>query len=63
MTRKAIAIKEVTYLEITRAAIEISQKTGEVVTWSEVVHFMIKNYLNDAKQDMIHRRNAKKEEK
>ncbi|CTV52202.1 hypothetical protein KJE01_22635 [Escherichia marmotae] len=60
MKRKAIAITESTYLDITRIALEISQKTGQIVTWSEVVHFMIKNYLNDAKQDMIHQRNQKK---
>ncbi|HEL8025981.1 TPA: hypothetical protein UZ441_004825 [Escherichia coli] len=56
MSRKGIAINEATYLEITKAAIEISQKTGEIITWSELVHFMIKNYLNDAKLDMIQKR-------
>lgn len=61
MKRKAIAVNESTYLDITKTALEISQKTGRIVTWSEVVHFMIKNYLNDAKQDMINKRELKKE--
>ena len=54
MARKQIAFTEATFLKIERAALDISIKTGKIVKWTDVVHFMVDNYLEDVKKDMVH---------
>jgi len=51
--RTTISIKEDKKLMLERAGIEIAYKTGKMVSWSEVVHYMIENYSKMAVQDMI----------
>lgn len=53
MSRKSIGISNERYLRIERAAVDITAKTGKVTKWSEIVNYLIDQYLNDAKQDMI----------
>ncbi|EFA4421229.1 hypothetical protein [Escherichia coli] len=53
MSRKSIGISNERYLKIERAAVDITAKTGKVTKWSEIVNYLIDEYLNDAKQDMI----------
>ena len=53
MSRKSIGISNERYLRIERAAVDITAKTGTVTKWSEIVNYLIDEYLNDAKQDMI----------
>ncbi|CAB5618109.1 TPA: hypothetical protein ACNBOI_005050 [Escherichia coli] len=53
MSRKSIGISNERYLRIERAAVDITAKTGKVTKWSEIVNYLIDEYLNDAKQDMI----------
>ncbi|EBM0642710.1 hypothetical protein MX551_004722 [Salmonella enterica] len=54
MSRKQIAFTEATHMKIERAALDISIKTGKIVKWTDVVHFMVENYLEDVKKDMVH---------
>ncbi|HHR9067865.1 TPA: hypothetical protein ACTADN_001901 [Salmonella enterica subsp. enterica serovar Birkenhead] len=54
MARKQIAFTEATHMKIERAALDISIKTGKIVKWTDVVHFMVENYLEDVKKDMVH---------
>ena len=53
MSRKSIGISNERYLRIERAAVDITAKTGKVTKWSEIVNYLIDEYLHDAKQDMI----------
>ncbi|EOB2451696.1 TPA: hypothetical protein N6791_005044 [Escherichia coli] len=53
MSRKSIGISNERYLRIERAAVDITAKTGKVTKWSEIVNYLIDQYLNNAKQDMI----------
>ncbi|CAD6181053.1 hypothetical protein AOY57_13420 [Escherichia coli] len=53
MSRKSIGISNERYMRIERAAVDITAKTGKVTKWSEIVNYLIDEYLNDAKQDMI----------
>ncbi|HAI2189990.1 hypothetical protein [Escherichia coli] len=53
MSRKSIGISNERYLRIERAAVDITAKTGKVTKWSEIVNYLIDQYLNDARQDMI----------
>lgn len=63
MKRKQIAFSEDTYMKIEKAALEISIKKGKIVRWSEIVHYMVENYLNDVKNDMIHQRDSEESKK
>ncbi|WP_440053032.1 hypothetical protein ACSLBF_20310 (plasmid) [Pseudoalteromonas sp. T1lg65] len=51
--RTTISIPIEKKLELERKAIEVSYKTGRSVTWTDIVHYMIDNYQNMAKQDLI----------
>lgn len=51
--RTTISIPIEKKLELERKAIEVSYKTGKSVTWTDIVHYMIDNYQNMAKQDLI----------
>lgn len=53
MSRKNIGISNERYLRIERAAVDITAKTGKVTKWSDVVNYLIDQYLNDAKHDMV----------
>ncbi len=57
MKRKNLGVPPETHMKIERIAVEVTAKTGKVTKWTDVVNFMIENYLNDAKQDLIHKRN------
>ncbi|MDG2938809.1 hypothetical protein P7M19_01055 [Bisgaard Taxon 10/6] len=51
--RKNLGVPANTHMKIERVAVEITAKTGKVTKWTDVVNFMIENYLNEAKLDMI----------
>lgn len=53
MSRKNIGITNERYLRIERAAVDITAKTGKITKWSDIVNYLIDEYLNDAKQDMV----------
>ncbi|MEN3259644.1 hypothetical protein AAH678_27425 [Sodalis endosymbiont of Spalangia cameroni] len=53
MKRKNIGITNERYLRIERAAVDITAKTGKVTKWSDIVNYLIDQYLNDVKQDMV----------
>lgn len=53
--RKNLGVPAETHMKIERVAVEITAKTGRVTKWTDVVNFMIENYLNEAKQDLIHK--------
>lgn len=63
MARKQIAFSESTHMKIERAALEVSIKTGRIVKWTDVVHFMMVNYLDDAQKDMVSTAIAKNSKK
>lgn len=53
MSRKSIGINNERYLRIERIAVDITAKTGKVTKWSDIVNYLIDEYLNEAKLDMI----------
>lgn len=55
MSRKSIGINNERYLRIERAAVDITAKTGTITKWSDIVNFLIDEYLTEAKQDMVAR--------
>ncbi|ECU5461282.1 hypothetical protein APM95_09365 [Salmonella enterica subsp. enterica serovar Muenchen] len=63
MSRKHVAVTEETKMRIERIALEVSNKTGRITKWSEVVHYLIENYLEDARQDMLNQRTKKEAKK
>lgn len=63
MSRKHVAVTEETKMRIERIALEVSNKTGRITKWSEVVHYLIENYLEDARQDMLNQRSKKEVKK
>jgi hypothetical protein len=50
--RTTISIQQEKKLELERAAIEISYKTGKSVSWTDVAHYMLNNYIKLAKEDI-----------
>lgn len=56
--RTTISIQQEKRLELERAAIEISYKTGKPVSWTEIVHYMINNYIKLAKEDIAEKENG-----
>uniref|UniRef100_A0AAU8B3P1 Uncharacterized protein n=1 Tax=Dulem virus 56 TaxID=3145767 RepID=A0AAU8B3P1_9VIRU len=55
MKRKNLGVPPETHMKIERIAVEVTAITGKVTKWTDVVNYMINNYLNDAKQDLIHK--------
>ncbi|EEG7578693.1 hypothetical protein SNO17_000764 [Salmonella enterica] len=53
MGRKNIAIAAERVIRIERVAVDITAKTGKVTKWTDVINYMLDNYLEDAKQDML----------
>ncbi|AXC65220.1 hypothetical protein DOE63_06095 [Salmonella enterica subsp. diarizonae serovar 59:z10:-] len=60
MSRKHVAVTEETKMRIERIALEVSNKTGKITKWSEIVHYLIENYLEDARQDLLNQRPQKR---
>lgn len=48
-----VRINEERKLEIKRKILEIGNKTGDIPKSSEIVSYLIDNYLDDAVKDMI----------
>ncbi|AXC65201.1 hypothetical protein DOE63_05980 [Salmonella enterica subsp. diarizonae serovar 59:z10:-] len=63
MSRKHVAVTEETKMRIERIALEVSNKTGKITKWSEIVHYLIENYLEDARQDLLNQRPQKEVKK
>lgn len=55
--RTTVSIPIAKKMELERKAIEISYKTGKSIKWTDVLHYMINNYQNMAKQDLIEEEN------
>jgi hypothetical protein len=51
--RKSISFTNERYLKIERVAVELTAKTGKVKKWSDVVNYMVDQYLNDVKHDLM----------
>ncbi|EAW1321901.1 hypothetical protein BWJ02_29205 [Salmonella enterica] len=60
MKRKNASITGDRVLKIERVAVDVTAKTGSVTKWTDVINYLIDNYLQDAKQDML---NAEPKEK
>ncbi|MCX8678376.1 hypothetical protein J3U22_02030 [Gilliamella sp. B2865] len=50
-----VRINEDRKLEIKRKILEIGNKTGEILKPSEIVSYLIDNYLDDAVKDIINK--------
>lgn len=61
--RKNLGVPTETHMRIERVAVEITAKTGKVTKWTDVVNYMINNYLNDAKHDLINKLNQEAQDK
>lgn len=53
MQRKNASITGERVLKIERVAVDVTAKTGSVTKWTDVINYLIDNYLQDAKQDML----------
>ncbi|AIZ78923.1 hypothetical protein [Actinobacillus equuli] len=55
-TRKdtSVRINEQRRNKLEMLAIEISHKSGRLTKMSDIVNHLLDNYLNEAKQDLIH---------
>lgn len=51
--RTTISIQQAKRLELERAAIDISYKTGKLVSWTDIAHYMLNNYIKLAKEDIV----------
>lgn len=60
MQRKNASITGDRVMKIERAAVDVTAKTGSVTKWTDVINFLIDNYLNDAKQDMLNKKELEK---
>ncbi|NLD08801.1 MAG: hypothetical protein GX667_04330 [Xanthomonadaceae bacterium] len=40
--------------KLDRLALEVSYKSGKMITWTELVNYTLDNYLDDAVKDLIH---------
>lgn len=56
MNYTSLRVREDRKLKLERAAIEISNKTQRTVKWTDLANYLFENYLNDAKKDMIAKR-------
>lgn len=59
----SIAVNESRKMRIERTAVELTTLTKKVVKMSDVVNFMIDNYLQDAKKDMQAKSDRENKEK
>lgn len=58
-----VRINEDRKLELKRRILEIGNKTGDIPKSSEIISYLIDNYLDDAVKDMINKKiSAKKSE-
>ncbi|WFQ80604.1 hypothetical protein PXH59_05660 [Xenorhabdus sp. SF857] len=55
-----VRINEDRKLELKRKILEIGNKTGELLKQSELVSYLIDNYLDDAVKDIIAKKAARK---
>ncbi|HEB1085085.1 TPA: hypothetical protein RY370_004732 [Escherichia albertii] len=55
-----VRINENRKLELKRRVLEIGNKTGELLKPSEIVNYLIDNYLDDAVKDLISKEELKK---
>lgn len=39
-------------MELEKAAIELSYKLGQTINWTDIAHYMLKNYIKMAKEDI-----------
>ncbi|EEU3019729.1 TPA: hypothetical protein SI676_004611 [Escherichia coli] len=62
MSRKNIAITADRVMRIERAAVDLTAKTGKVTKWTDVINYMLDNYLEDAKQDMLNNQKIPKKQ-
>lgn len=53
----SVRINEGRKVKLERTAVELTTLTGKIIKMSDVVNYMIDNYLNDAKKDMQAKRN------
>nr|WP_282550968.1 hypothetical protein [Providencia rettgeri] len=55
-----VRINEERKLELKRKILEIGNKTGELLKQSELVSYLIDNYLDDAVKDIISKNQSQK---
>lgn len=58
MTKKytSLRVSEATKMKLERVAIDVSYETKESVKWTDVANYLFDQYLNEAKNDMIHKK-------
>lgn len=59
-TDTTVRINEERKLELKRRILEIGNKTGELLKQSELVNYLIDNYLDDAVKDIISKNQSQK---
>lgn len=52
--RGSVAIPYEKKLMIERLAVNLSVKVGRTITWTDLVHYTIDNYIKDAALDIEH---------
>ncbi|WP_334472129.1 hypothetical protein [Arsenophonus sp. PmNCSU2021_1] len=55
-----VRINEERKLELKRKILEIGNKTGDILKQTELVSYLIDNYLDDAVKDIIAKKTARK---
>lgn len=55
-----VRINEERKLELKRKILEIGNKTGDILKQSELVSYLIDNYLDDAVKDIIGKKTVRK---
>ncbi|WP_335901661.1 hypothetical protein [Shewanella algae] len=55
-----LRVSEDRKMELEKAAIEVSYKTGVPIKWTELATHLFDNYLSDAKKDLIASTDVKK---
>ncbi|HGJ5854349.1 hypothetical protein [Arsenophonus nasoniae] len=55
-----VRINEERKLELKRKILEIGNKTGDILKQSELVSYLIDNYLDDAVKDIIAKKTVRK---
>jgi len=49
-------------MELEKAAIELSYKVGESINWTDIAHYMLNNYIKQAKEDIQEKNSEEKKD-
>lgn len=54
MKRTTVSINGDTRLRLERLAVNATIKAGRSISWTDIVHYLIENYADDAAKDLAH---------